>query len=245
MDVFRRLFFVALLAGLASGLAVTAVHMVTAVPIILEAEVYESSAEAHGHPGVAHENARHDEAAMRQAADAHGHDPEAWEPEDGIERNAYTALANVLTGIGFALMLVAAYALKGDAVDWRKGLFWGLAGFATFTVAPTLGLPPEVPGTEAAPLEARQVWWIATVAMTGGGLALLAFRREALWAVLAVALIVLPHVVGAPQPAEHSSAAPAELAHRFIVAATVTSLLFWLCLGATTGYLYKRFSPRD
>lgn len=245
MDIFRRLFFVALLAGAASGLVITAVHQVAAVPIILEAEVYENSSAEHGHPGVAHENAQHDEAAMAQAAAAaEEHEHEGWSPEDGLERNTFTALADVLTGIGFALLLVAAYTLKGEAVDWRKGLFWGLAGFATFTLAPTLGLPPEVPGTEAAPLLARQVWWIATVIATGGGLALLAFRRQAGWAVLAVALIVLPHLIGAPQPAEHSSAAPEALAHRFIVAATITSLVFWLCLGASTGYLFKRFSPK-
>lgn len=246
MDIFRRLFFVALLAGSLSGLAVTAIHQVGAVPIILEAEIYEKSAEEHGHPGIAHEQANHDEAAMAQAAavaEEHSHDSEAWEPQDGLERTTYTALADVLTGIGFALVLVAGYTLRGQDMDWRKGLFWGLAGFAAFTLAPTLGLPPEVPGTEAAPLVPRQVWWIATVAMTGGGLAVLAFRREALWAVAAVVLIALPHLLGAPQPAEHHSVAPEALAHRFVVTAVLSSLLFWLCLGGTTGYLYRKFSP--
>jgi cobalt transporter subunit CbtA len=246
MIVFRRLFFIALLAGVASGVVAAAVHQVAAVPIILEAEVYEKSSEAHGHPGVAHEHARHDHAAIEQVADAtHGHASDGWGPQDGVERNAFTTLADILTGIGFALLLVAGYALKGDAVNWRKGLFWGLAGFATFTLAPTLGLPPELPGTQAAPLADRQLWWGATVVMTGGGLALLAFRREALWVVAAVALIALPHLLGAPQPAEHSGAAPDALAHRFILVATIGSLLFWLCLGASTGYLFQRFSPKD
>lgn len=41
-----------------------------------------------------------------------------------------------------------------------QGLLWGLAGCATFVLAPTLGLPPELPGTAAADLTLRQTWWI-------------------------------------------------------------------------------------
>ena len=77
MDVFRRLFFVALFAGVLSGSVVTVAHQFGTVPIILEAEVYEKSAEAHGHPGVSHEHAHHDPAVMEKMAaaeDAHEHD---------------------------------------------------------------------------------------------------------------------------------------------------------------------------
>lgn len=241
MDIFRRYFFAALLAGALSGLVVTVAHQVGSVPIILEAEVFEKAAETHGHPGTPHETAIHDAATMERAATEHEHDAKAWEPEDGLERMLYTALADLLTGIGFALLLVGGYALKGDMVDWRKGVFWGLAGFAAFTLAPTLGLPPEVPGTTTAPLLGRQLWWAGTVLATGSGLALFAFGRRPSMAIMAVALIVLPHLIGAPQPEVHSSIAPEALAHRFIVAAMVTSLLFWLSLGASTGYLYRRF----
>ena len=31
------------------------------------------------------------------------------------------------------------------SLSWRQGLFWGFAGFAVFTLAPGLGLPPELP----------------------------------------------------------------------------------------------------
>src|SRR5437870_316454 len=106
------------------------------------------------------------------------------------------------------------------------------------------GLPPEIPGTEAAPLLARQIWWLATAAATAAALALLAFARRPVWIVLAVIVIVAPHVFGAPQPADHASAAPAALARQFVVAATVTSFLFWLVLGAASGYFYRRFVPR-
>ena len=56
---------------------------------------------------------------------------------------------------------------------------------------------------------------------------LLAFTRRALYAAFAVILIVLPHLYGAPQPAGYAAAAPEALAHRFTVAATLVSFLFW------------------
>ena len=69
-------------------------------------------------------------------------------------------------------------------------------------------------------------------------------RTTRLLLVLAVIVMVAPHLVGAPQPAEHASAAPAALARQFVVAATVTSFLFWLVLGTAIGYFYRRFMPR-
>ena len=221
MSVFRRLVFVALCAGLLSGIFATVAHQIGTVAVILKAEVYEKASEhvtamAHEHP--------------------------AWEPENGAERTAYTLLTDTLTAIGFALLLAAGLTLRGGDVTWRDGLFWGLAGFATFTIAPGLGLPPEVPGTEAAPLLDRQLWWLATAISTGSALALLAFTRRVRWAILAAALMVLPHLNGAPQPATHAAAAPAALTRQFVVAVTVVSFLFWLILGASTGYFYRLFS---
>ena len=90
-------------------------------------------------------------AAPAEAA-AHEHEEEAWAPADGFERFAYTALANIVTGIGFALILVAASEFAGGIANWRQGVFWGFAGFAVFTLAPGLGLPPELPAMPAADL---------------------------------------------------------------------------------------------
>lgn len=245
MALFRRIFFVAALAGLLAGLFVTALHQVGTVPVILKAEVYEQAAEAPAAAPAGHDHAAagHDHAAA--AAHEHDHDSAAWEPQDGFERTGYTALADILTGIGFALLLVCGYALTGTLTGrqtgWRQGLLWGLAGFAVFTLAPGLGLRPEIPGTEAAPLADRQIWWVLTALATAAALALLVFGRRASLAVLAVALLVLPHVIGAPLPVEFHSAAPEALAHRFAETAFATSLLFWAALGALTGYFYQRF----
>jgi cobalt transporter subunit CbtA len=237
MTIVRRLVFAAACAGLLTGLLVTVMHQVGTVPVILRAEVYERAADAgHGNgpaaqpPGVAHDHATHE------------HEGSGWEPHDGLERTAYTVLADILAAIGYGLLLAAGFALRGREVTWRAGLWWGLAGFAAFTLAPGLGLPPEVPGTEAAPLLGRQVWWVATAALTGSGLALLAYGKQWAWSALAVLLIALPHLWGAPQPAEPGSAAPEALAHQFAVAVTVVSFLSWAVLGSSTAYFYRRFS---
>jgi cobalt transporter subunit CbtA len=224
MALFRRLVCAALCAGLCSGLVAAIAHQLGTVPLILQAEVYER-------------------VAQHEATQIGAHPTAADEskPESNIERAAYTVVADLLTAIGFALLLAAGLTLRGGAVTWRDGLLWGLAGFATFTLAPGIGLPPEIPGTEAAPLGARQLWWLATVLSTGGALALFAFTRHALYAFLAVVLIALPHFYGAPQPAALAAAAPEALAQRFVVAATLASFLFWATLGASTGYFYRRF----
>src|SRR4051812_19204158 len=249
MKMFRRLFIAAASAGLLSGLFVTLVHQVTTVPVILAAEVFEKAAEERtpaaapvADPAVLPAESAASNEDSHEAHD-HDHGGAEWEPQDGLQRNAFTVLADLLTGVGFALLLIAGYAVSGRSVDWRQGVYWGLAGFAIFILAPGLGLPPEVPGTAAADLTARQIWWVATALLTAGGLGLLFYVREPkpLWVVVALAMIVVPHAIGAPQPAEYASAAPESLAHRFIVATMIASLLFWVVLGALSGYFYKRF----
>lgn len=237
MDTFRKLFIAAALSGLLAGLFITVVHEFSTTRVIIAAEAFEGSASADDANAAALESHAHE----GEAEAGHHHDGEAWGPEDGWERTFYTGVADVLTGIGFSLLLLAGYRIWGGRITWRTGLFWGLAGFAAIVVAPALGLPPELPGTEAAALGGRQAWWIATAVLTAGGLGLI-FLGQRFWlAVLGLAALVLPHAIGAPQPAEHSMLAPVSMAHGFIVAAVVTGLLFWAALGTLTGYFYNRF----
>lgn len=231
--MFRRILTAALIAGVAAGLLATALQAARVWPLILTAETFENAAPAQAH----HHGAGSDAAAHAAMA-------EAWSPEDGIERMAYTLLFNVLTGFGFALLLNAGLVLRraaGGQTDMRTGLLWGLAGFASFALAPALGLPPELPGMAAADLLARQAWWLATALATAGGIALLVWPRRLAMAALGVALIAAPHLLGAPHPeAAEASRVPAELAAAFVAASLVSAAVFWAALGAVSGWLQHR-----
>jgi cobalt transporter subunit CbtA len=236
MAVFRSIFLCSALVGLIVGLAISLAQQIGTVPLILDAEVYEQGAENGGAPGAAaqsHEMAGHDESK------------EAWEPADGFERIAFTVVANILTAIGYALILIGLFALRGKPIGWREGLFWGLCGFIAVVAAPSFGLSPEPPGIPAAPLLARQVWWIGTAAATAAGLALLVFRRSPWVAAAAIVLFALPHLIGAPLLAEMETSVPDALAHEYIVAVILTGLLFWALLGSLSGALYRRFILRS
>jgi cobalt transporter subunit CbtA len=238
MTIFRNAVFTAAAAGLLAGLILAALQTFATVPLILQAETFENAgAPAHDH-GAAPAEA---DSAAAASAESHGHGEEAWAPADGFERFAYSAAVNIISGIGFALVLVAASEFAGGISSWRQGMIWGFAGFAVFTLAPGLGLPPELPAMPAADLFARQVWWIGTVAATAAGLALIAFRGAVPLSILGVALIVLPHIIGAPQPDSHESPIPEGLHHQFVVAVTVTNLIFWTALGGIVGLVRQRF----
>ena len=231
MDYFRNIVLVAGVAGVLAGLGMTVAQQLATVPLILKAEVYEEQGAA---PAV-HD---HGDAAAQAA---HEHEHGGWQPADGLERTAFTLLANIMTGVGFALLLVAASELAGGIANWRQGVFWGLAGFAVFTLAPSLGLPPELPAMPAAELGARQLWWVATVLSAAGALALLFYGRSPLAIVAAVALLVTPHLIGAPEPASYDTPIPEGLHHSFVVAVVLTALLFWVLLGALAGLFRERF----
>ena len=220
MPVFRPLILAGALAGLIVGLVLTGAQQIGTVPLILQAETHE-----------------------------HAEEETAWQPAEGFERNAYTALFNVVEWIGFGFLLAGAQVLArrrpGTQIDWYAGLLWGLAGFLTFVIAPGLGLPPELPGVPAPPLEPRQIWWIGTAAATAAGLGLIAFQRKPWAAALAIVLIAAPHLAGAPHLDKVETEVPELLQHQFIVAVTLTTLLSWSLLGGLTGFFYSRFDRSE
>ncbi|MDX8501075.1 CbtA family protein [Mesorhizobium sp. VK4C] len=255
MNLFRNVVFIAAIAGLVAGIVLACMQAYATVPLILKAEVYEKAGGGHHHDHAAATGTNNNsmssaapaDNAMSSAAPAPTEtaapaEDEGWAPADGFERFAFNVVANIVTGIGFALILVAVSEFAGGIGNWRQGVFWGLAGFAVFTLAPGLGLPPELPAMPAAELLPRQIWWISTVAATAVGLGLIAFRKSLPLAILAVALIVAPHVVGAPQPDSFETAIPEGLHHQFVVAVTLTDLVFWLVLGAVVGVVRGRFT---
>lgn len=221
-------------AGLLAAIVLTLLQSLWVTPLILQAESFEVAEPAaieHNHDAsAAHE---HD------AAGVHSHDGEAWAPQDGWQRLLSTGLSNLVVAVGFALMLAGLFSLRAPEKTWQ-GLLWGLAGFATFVLAPSSGLPPELPGTAAAELLLRQYWWIGTAASTAAGLALLAFGSNWMLRILGVMILALPHVVGAPQPEVHESLAPEALEQQFILASLFTNAAFWAALGLTAAWFYRR-----
>jgi cobalt transporter subunit CbtA len=239
MSLFRNIVFAAVIAGLLSGLLMTVMQSFSTVPLILAAETYENAdGEEAGHSH-SHDATPAAGAAAPAAADHH-HDEEAWAPADGLERFVYTAAADVLSAIGFALVAIAIAEALGGFGGWRGGLMFGIAGFLTVSLAPGLGLPPELPGMPAAELGPRQVWWISTAVCTAAGLGLLAYTRSALLAAVAIVLLVAPHLIGAPLPPTHETAVPIELHARFVNAVYATNLVFWAVLGALAGIIRQR-----
>jgi len=156
-----------------------------------------------------------------------------------LERNLLTLLANVLAGIGYAMLLASAITLSRHA-GWRKGLLWGVAGYLCFFVAPALGLTPKLPGTLGAPLDYQQIWWLTTVTATAIGLGLLVFSKYFLLKILGLVIIAIPHVIGAPLPQQAYSSAPQQLRQDFIVASALTNAGFWIILGFLSGYLLRK-----
>jgi cobalt transporter subunit CbtA len=123
-------------------------------------------------------------------------------------------------------------------VSCRQGLIGGVGGFVVFNLAPALGLPPALPRTEVASLEARQIWWLATVVRTSVGLAMLVFLPKVTWKAGGLVLTVLPHVVGAPRP-EVAGGLPAELEHQFVIASLATNAVVWPVLGGLTALFFS------
>jgi len=229
MDLFRRIFFAAVLAGVLAGLALAAVQQWRVVPLILQAESYEGDVHTHD-DGTAH--AHEDEATEAE---------EPWAPADGTERTAYTVLATTLAGLGFTLVIAAVSVLSGVPITANNGVIWGMGGFIAFALAPALGLPPELPGMPAADISARQVWWWGTVLATGAAaLGIARFRTPAAIGVCII-IAVIPHLAGAPQPGDAHSEVPAHLASAYAAAALSASLIFWLIAGTLMGWFNDRF----
>lgn len=216
----------AVFAGLAAGLCAALLQLLFVTPLLLEGELFETGARIHFAVGAAPQS-------------------EAGNVSLGGEpvRHVLTLAMDLVTYTGFALLMVAGFALaarRGIRVTPRGGMVWGLGGFLAIQLAPAVGLPPELPGTMAADLAARQIWWVATAASTIGGLALIAFGGDLLKGLAGAALILLPQLVGAPHPEAHFGIAPPELSAQFATASLGVAAAGWAILGLATAYFWTR-----
>lgn len=232
MATFRNFLSLAALVGVLSGLFLTLVQSVEVTPLIVKAESYEL--------GMTHTVQYAGARTSTETGQAE------WQPSSVWARSVFSAISNVVVAVGLALLLGAVVNLRGVVLNWRSGMLWGCAGFVAFFIAPSLGLPPEVPGTQSASLLSRQVWWTLTSIATVAGLSLLAFGPRTVLKGLGIAMLITPHLIGAPQPDIYFSSAPdrlqAELARNFLIATVMANMIFWLTLGGLYGFFHKRMT---
>ena len=224
---FRNLVLSAFVTAIVAGLVFSCYQFFFITPILLSSEIYE-------------------------ILEPINHQIVIWSPTDGMERNSWSFVTNFLLCFAYALILVSAMTIKGS-VNTVKGFYWGLAAFIALFVSPALGLPPEIPGMEASQLENRQSWWIMTVIVSIIALWLMVYQRK-LYKALGLLLMVMPHIIGAPQPEVHGfvNTDPqaikelTDLWHQFIVHTTIANALMWIAIGTASGFLTNKFiSPLD
>lgn len=219
MSQLRKLMVVVLSSGALAGFLLFAIQHFSVIPLIRAAETYE--------------------VAAHQALSGTPHENESWQPAYSWERTSFTALATVLSGIGFAAMLFGLMALSGKTINARCGALWGLAAFTCFSLAPALGLPPQPPGVAVADLYERQLWWAGTAIATAIGLWLILGQGRTWLRTGGVVCLLLPHLIGAPiAPGQHT--VPSQLIRQFTIASVATTGVFWLLLGTIGGFIYDR-----
>jgi cobalt transporter subunit CbtA len=242
--MFQKMLTGALGAGVAAWLLAAVLHFAFVQPYILLGEQYESGAAEH-FAGVAHGDDHAADAAVTEGdtAVAEDHDHAAGSDESsGLTRDFWTVVFFGLVYVGYAMVLVAGFGLAsayGKTITAREGILWGIAGFAVFQLAPAMGLAPELPGTMAADLADRQVWWWGTSLATALGLASIAYGRGVAALAVGVALLAAPYVIGAPELDGFSGVAPPEVAAAFSARVLGAALAVWALMGWVAGYLWS------
>lgn len=228
-----RIIGCALLAGIIAGGISALLQQSLVVPLIVEAEIYETAAATTPEATAAAETAH---AAAHESGAAHSHGEAA---SGGLYRTFSTVVMTIGAYVGFAFLLLAGFLVRDARPTLREGLVWGVAGFVALMLAPAAGLAPELPGSGAAPLGARQIWWVATAVSAAAALWLIAFVQAPWAGVLGVVLLALPHLIGAPEAAP-ASTAPAELGAEFAARSLAVGLAGWVVLGAAAAWAWGR-----
>jgi cobalt transporter subunit CbtA len=220
---FRNLVLSAFSIAIVAGLFFTLYQEFIITPLILNAEIYEV------------------------VEPAGNHTVEAWAPADGVERSGFSFITNLLVCFAYSLFLMSLMVTR-DSINLSQGAFWGGSAYLSVFIAPALGLPPEIPGMEAAAVEGRQAWWILTVILTAIGLWSMAFKSTP-FKFAGLIMLITPHIIGAPQPEFHGFAnqdpqailALTTLWHDFIMQTSIANALLWLIIGVLSAFLVNKF----
>lgn len=222
--MFSRLLTSALFAGAAAGLIAALLQLYFVQPVLLHAELYEGGELVHFGAS----------STVSSQQDLGGLDP---------VRDGLSIVFTMLIYTGYAMVMLSLMSVaeaRGTMINGRTGLLWGVAGFVAMHLAPGFSLAPEVPGVAAADVNIRQFWWFATAGLAGVSMWLLAFGKGwTAWGA-AAALLVAPHIYGAPAPAIFTGNVPTEIGALFASRALGVGFAAWVILGAFSGYFWSR-----
>ncbi|WP_114945865.1 CbtA family protein [Microvirga calopogonii] len=236
-----RVLKAALVAGFLAACVAATLQAFLTSPLILQAETHEKASAPEAH-AAAWGGLLHLAHSSHEPADAA--DESAWEPGEGFPRIAFTALATLVSGVGYASILAASILAAGRQFDLQTTLRWAIGGFLAASLAPAVGLPPELPGMGGAHLAERQIWWVSTAIGTGLGLYLITNVRHHAALGIGLIAIVLPHLIGAPHAEAAASDVPAVLAAQFAARSLAVAFAFWATLGLALGWYWTRQEKR-
>ena len=163
-------------------------------------------------------------------------------------RDGLSLIFSMLIYSGYAIILISAMTLRQQKfktpISLHQGIVWGISGYIAMHLAPAVSLPPEVPGVAAAELLPRQIWWFATTLLTAGGLWIIAFTKKGSSFIIGAALILAPHIIGAPEPDIFTGPAPTEIGALFASRALGIGLISWAMLGGLSAFFLKKETMR-
>ncbi|WP_457645321.1 CbtA family protein [Profundibacter sp.] len=231
------MFTSALFAGLIAGLIAVLLQWSLVEHLTLEGEEYETGNKTH-FGGVLKINEAAGEVQITTP-------DETVEAEDGelTTRLSLTFFATIVTFIGWSLFMNAGFAVAerfGQIITMKDALLWGIAGFASVHLMTGIGLPPELPGTPAEDIELRQLWWITTAISSALAFALFAYGRTPVFIAVGFALLLAPHLIGAPHLSEYAGLAPPELSGEYVARSLAVGMMSWVVLGLAAGYFWNR-----
>ncbi|TGL36732.1 cobalt transporter [Leptospira koniambonensis] len=255
-DLLRAGIFSGLVSGLVLGILVCAWNL----PLILEAEKFESKSASEN------SNAGHTHVHSHSHGEGHSHTKEQSNPTEVAEkdslwqkRNLGTFIGSVLLGISFGVLVSVWMVLFPpfgflENPSISKAIFlsflFTIGGFLIFFGIPFVGLPPELPGRASGAYDylERQAWWYLCVGSSLVGvlgskvlLTYLNLHRLLKWAFVLVTVLFfvgLPFYIGVPEISE-DFAAPKELRNQFEYVTLLTNLIFWYLLSSLFFLFWK------
>jgi|TARA_B110000008_G_scaffold163709_2_gene164072 cobalt transporter subunit CbtA len=223
--MFKNIFVSAVVCGAIAGVLATVMQMLLVTPLLMEAELFETGQSMHfitdGSP----------ESPIKHV--------DIWEDP---YRHLMTLCFNLVTFTGFGFILIAAMAFfqkRGFTLSKAEGIVAGVSGFIVFQLAPSVGLPPELPGTIGVTVGLKQTWWIITILSTTVGILLLFLDKHKVVSGVGIIFITIPHLIGHPKLETYFGVAPPELAAEFASRALAVSLIAWIILGVISSQFWK------